>query len=128
MHSSAKAGFSPNGLTYHLQQLDCRLARKSPDSEPVFYSIHAPLNSLVVLAQFEGRIVDSEQFGWFRVATFPLVDSDEVEYAVVAGAVHRQPDSHWHFCSRSSSAGGTANRIKFPQFRERLDDLLHWPF
>jgi len=78
------------------QQPDCRFTRHCTNVEPVPYSVDAPFNDFVILAGSDVRIVNAQNLCGLGVTARTLVDSDEVEDAVMGVAVHCEANSNRH--------------------------------
>jgi len=68
--------------------------------QPVPYSVHAPLDSFLGFAVPEMPVVDAQELCGFRVTSLPLVNGDQVKYAVMASAVKRKSKSNSHSVSQ----------------------------
>lgn len=87
--------------TYKFQQLDNRFAWCRSNMQPVTYPVHTPLDSFVFLPALYERFIDSQGLRRLPLASLSFVYGDEMEYTIVAGAMHGKSESDGHSWRRA---------------------------
>jgi len=78
------------------QKLHHGITWLSADTQPILYPIHAPFDALVRAFGFDSWSVNTQEFDWFCVTSFSLVNGDKVEDSVVSDAVYSESKTDGH--------------------------------